>query len=259
MTATPQRRFVHLTLVELLIGILVLGVAGFFVVRGMQQAKESAQRAELVEALEEWETASLQWEQQTKIAESIFALLKANPKFHNTKCFYGSMPLHVASCHGNRDIAQKLIDHGANINAKGSGGLTPLHWAVAIGHKDVSELLLANGANVNAKDNDGLTPLHWVARYGYEEDAKLKLIRDAYLAVNITSLRAPLRLVAPREDKGIVELLLAKGSDVNAKDKGGSTPLDMALAERNDEILDLLRQHGAKEADSPPVAPATEK
>ena len=38
-------------------------------------------------------------------------------------------------------------------------------------------------------------------------------------------------------------LLITKGADVNAKDKGGETPLDMAA---NKETAELLRKHGGK-------------
>ena len=54
--------------------------------------------------------------------------------------------------------------------------------------------------------------------------------------------------------KTIVEILLAKGADVNANCVGGGTPLDGAesLQRRNDycaehkEIANLLRKHGGK-------------
>ncbi len=42
--------------------------------------------------------------------------------------------------------------------------------------------------------------------------------------------------------KEIVELLIAKGADVNAKIEDGGTPLDYA----DGEIADLLRKHGGK-------------
>tara|TARA_B110000438_G_scaffold239057_1_gene237137 strand:+ start:133 stop:282 length:150 start_codon:yes stop_codon:yes gene_type:complete len=39
---------------------------------------------------------------------------------------------------------------------------------------------------------------------------------------------------------------LAAGVDVNAKDGGGDTPLDMAILNDETEIADLLRKHGGK-------------
>ena len=39
---------------------------------------------------------------------------------------------------------------------------------------------------------------------------------------------------------------LASGTDVNAKDDGGRTPLDWAISNNQTETADLLRKHGAK-------------
>ena len=41
-------------------------------------------------------------------------------------------------------------------------------------------------------------------------------------------------------------LLIAKGTDVNAKDDGGRTPLDWAISNNHPETADLLRKHGGK-------------
>ena len=47
---------------------------------------------------------------------------------------------------------------------------------------------------------------------------------------------------ASENNKDIVELLIAKGADVNAKGNIGVTPLDIA----DGETADLLRKHGGK-------------
>ena len=39
------------------------------------------------------------------------------------------------------------------VNAKNEGGLTPLHTAAMNGHKEIAELLIEKGADVNAKDH----------------------------------------------------------------------------------------------------------
>jgi ankyrin repeat protein len=46
--------------------------------------------------------------------------------------------------------------------------------------------------------------------------------------------------------KVIVELLIAKGADVNAKDEDGETPLDATYVFNKTETADLLRKHGGK-------------
>ena len=39
---------------------------------------------------------------------------------------------------------------------------------------------------------------------------------------------------------------LAAGTDVNAKEKDGYTPLDEAIGGKRSEIIDILRKHGGK-------------
>ena len=56
----------------------------------------------------------------------------------------------------------------------------------------------------------------------------------------------PLRFAARDGLKEVAELLIAKGADVNAKDKTGGTPLNFAIQNWRTEIADLLRKHGGK-------------
>ena len=46
--------------------------------------------------------------------------------------------------------------------------------------------------------------------------------------------------------KEIVELLIAKGADVNAKTGDGRTPLDYSIVNKQPETANLLRKHGGK-------------
>ena len=56
----------------------------------------------------------------------------------------------------------------------------------------------------------------------------------------------PLHRAADEGYKETVELLIAKGADVNAKNKDGETPLDTAIQRKKNETADLLRKHGGK-------------
>jgi ankyrin repeat protein len=55
-----------------------------------------------------------------------------------------------------------------------------------------------------------------------------------------------LHQAAVKRRNGVVELLIGKGLDVNAKDEDGDTPLDWANGNGNRRTADLLRKHGGK-------------
>ena len=75
----------------------------------------------------------------------------------------GSTALHQAARKGHKEIANLLINNGADVNAVTDNGVTPLHTSAGLGHKEIAELLIAKGANVNAKvalgPKQGLTAL----------------------------------------------------------------------------------------------------
>jgi cytohesin len=55
--------------------------------------------------------------------------------------------------------AQFLVEHGADVNARGQFGWTPVHAAAYQGLNDVLSYLVSKGADINAKDDFGQTPL----------------------------------------------------------------------------------------------------
>ena len=76
----------------------------------------------------------------------------------------GDVALHGAAQTGNTEIIQLLLDKGAEPNVKNKQGGTPLMWAAVYGNQDAARLLLSRGADASLKDNDGITAAEWAAR-----------------------------------------------------------------------------------------------
>lgn len=87
----------------------------------------------------------------------------------------GFTPLHVAGEHNSAAVAQVLLEAGADKEARGGRGTTPLHSAAAANSVDVVQLLLDAGADKDAMSETGLTPLHSTAFSNAGDVARLLL------------------------------------------------------------------------------------
>jgi ankyrin repeat protein len=101
---------------------------------------------------------------------AIFDLLIANGADVNA-VYKNGTPLHLAARprgsvedKTSAEIVEKLLAHGAKINAKSpQQGRTPLHEAAGRGRYKSAERLIAAGADVSVTDKKGHTPL-WYAK-----------------------------------------------------------------------------------------------
>ena len=72
---------------------------------------------------------------------------------------YGGTALLRVAFHNNTDIAQFLLQRGADANVQDDGGYTPLHNAARWNSTDVAQCLLQHGADKNVRDGYNRTPL----------------------------------------------------------------------------------------------------
>ena len=173
---------------------------------------------------------------------------EAKPKPPRAKA--PSISIHAAAALGNIEAVKQHIDAGTDVNAKGVVG-SPLHYAAIEGREgceEIVELLIANGAVVNAKTSWGTTPLDEAKRYPEIADFFHK--HGDKTGEELRSGMTLLHIAAKEGKKETIELLIAKGADVNAKVASGSNkdkiPLDLAITRKHTEIADLLRKHGGK-------------
>jgi ankyrin repeat protein len=93
--------------------------------------------------------------------------------------------------------------------------------------------------------NFGDTPLHAAASHGHKHMVQLLLAKGADVNVVDQNGQTPLHDTAGSGHTDVVELLLAKGANVNAKMHYDSTPLHMAASHGHKAVAELLLGKGA--------------
>ena len=186
-------------------------------------------------------------------------------------------PLIAAASGGNAQVVKVLLENGAKVDATDSHGYTPLYYALWTDGNDSEEIvraLIASGADVNkrspsdkrypplafaiwlwegregnvkalldagadvgVKDDNGLTALYWAA-FDSSKDALGLILANGNYANTI-------HLAACRGDLSRVKTLIEEGTDVNARDEFGCTPLHWAVLAESPDVADFLIAKGA--------------
>ena len=151
------------------------------------------------------------------------------------------------------EVARMLLEHEIPVNG-GDGGeapfVAPLHMACYWGHVDIAQLLIEQGADIDQTTGEGSTPLSIAVGHGNVDVAHLLIERGADVIQATDDGRSPLfqaceRLQHDDEMAVVARLLIERGADVSqARDDGGS-PLLMACWHSNVNIVRLLLRGGA--------------
>jgi len=159
----------------------------------------------------------------------------------------GWTPLHFALRNGHVEIVRFLVERGADPTARNKAGFTPLDLASVRGHVEIVQFLLENGKDPVAqhKNLKGSTSLHSASIGGHVEVAQLLVERGADPTAQYQGGWAPLHFASWNGHVGIIQLLLGCGADPTAQDKEGWTPLHFASWSGHVEIVRFLVERGA--------------
>ena len=155
-----------------------------------------------------------------------------------------------ASFKGQKEAVELLILEGADLNAQDRQGDTALMNAALKGHIEIVELLISNGADVNLKDNSGNTALMDSAKYARDATCEvIALLVDHDAEVNAKNNAGFTALIYAAQGEHVenIACLIGLGADVDAKSKSGETALKFAEVSDRNDIIDLLKENGAKE------------
>ena len=170
----------------------------------------------------------------------------------------GYSPLSYAVNRSNWQAAKILIDNGADVDIKVAlNELTPIFKAVIENNLEITKLLIDKKADLNRVNNQGNTILmHTFNRRKGINKEIFELLIANNLDINAQNNNGDTMLSLfidsnnyyrnPRYKIETIDYLIAKGADVNVKDKKGRSILLKATYHNNQKVVDLLKKHGAK-------------
>jgi ankyrin repeat protein len=138
------------------------------------------------------------------------------------------------------DLATKLLDRGASVDARDRLGARPLSHAARSGHLQMVDLLLARGAPIDARNLAGATALYFAAEGSHISIAQRLIERGADVKLTGRSGISPIAAASYAGNDVIVEALLAHGADERVADETGKPPIIYAAAGARFDIVKRL-------------------
>jgi ankyrin repeat protein len=213
-----------------------------------------------VKAINRFGTSPLSEAAQAGSAAIVEALLAAGADPQTLTTRDGETVLMTAARAGHLDVVRLLIARGADVNAvENYRGQTALMWAAAEHHPDVVKYLLDHGADWKirslARDNKmpklsaassvtpmatgGLAALHFAAREGDVESGRAMLDAGADINQADAENTTPLTVAVMNKQYTFAKFLLDRGANPNLADSRGRTPLYAAIDMRNEDYSAL--------------------
>ena len=138
---------------------------------------------------------------------------------------------HEAAALGDLPRMRALLDADPSLlDAFGDDGFNALGLAIFFRHPEVARLLIERGADVTAPARNAMKvcPVHAAATQGDREMLQLLLERGADPNARQQMDYTPLHSSANRGDHESARLLVSRGADARAKASDGKTPADVA-------------------------------
>jgi uncharacterized protein len=167
-------------------------------------------------------------------------LLAADPRVANERTQEGVSCVAVAMYHGKREIARLLADGRSDLD---------LYEACTVGSLEQARSLIEKDpAQVNSFSPDGFPPVALAAYFGHPEIVELLIQSGADVNAQATNAMkvAAIHAAVSARDLRCVEILLRSGADPNLQQQQGFTPMQAAVANGDQAIIEVLTAHGGR-------------
>ncbi|MGP1594207.1 MAG: ankyrin repeat domain-containing protein [Treponema sp.] len=151
----------------------------------------------------------------------------------------GKTPLHIAvTLRAPKEVIIHILGQKNTINAADKAGNTPLHTAVTNNDKEVGTLLLGYGADIFFTNKQEFSPLKIaLTKRGGRE---LWLLTEQTVRTSDNVGNTALHYAAEWNLPQLMQFIIQKGGDINAKNSNGETPLFSGVKANSTAAVDSL-------------------
>ncbi len=141
-------------------------------------------------------------------------------------------------------VVKKLLEAGADPDAKDNDGVTPFEAAIKSGASLAADMIAAQAESLSV---DPKRVVHRAARTGMATTLGIIIKMDPSVASTANSAgETPLWLAAANGHAEAAKVLLENGAEVDQPGAGGSKPLNAAIAGSHDSVAMVLLEGGAE-------------
>ena len=189
----------------------------------------------------EWEESPLHYACKSGALDIVMMLVRAGAGMRATDD-EGSTCLAIAAYSGNTETARYLVGlPDIDVNHRDSTDLTVLHSAAASKATDVAQVLIDAGADIDAVDNEGHAPLYFACASGAFDVVKM-LVRAGADAVGGTCLT---KAASCGHTETVRYLVGLPEVDANHRDDDLKTALHCAVENAHTDVVQVLIDAGA--------------
>lgn len=194
---------------------------------------------------------------------------EGGPADVSARDLFGRTLLHIAAMHNDTEATKRLLDHGAEVDARDPHSATPLERAADSGHYELAHILLEAGAEHTIGTAASMGVTDCVSRLVGTLDGDIRDSWPAWMAAanSISARQTPvlgllleagidadsppcggtplLHQAAVDGNLVAAQVLVAAGASTTLCDSDGRSPLLLAAWRGNRDMVDFLLEHGA--------------
>ncbi len=174
-------------------------------------------------------------------------LLGSKASSINLKSNNGETSLMLAAAQGHKDVVVWLIDNGADIHSTSVDGMTALDQALEAGFTHIAGLFISRMTEEDRRQHCLRVVVRQLPQAAKVISTEEKVLDPVHRRVRLGDVNelSPFHKASAQGNMGTIKILLNLGVDIEDYSPGGEPPLMLAASRSRYDVIELLLARGA--------------